>query len=149
MWEGTFYSRPLARSLSKIRPAGSAPDERLMAFFCDRTMRAIDISSHASAVAATLLIVVIICISVDCDAFVLPGDRVVPPGAARQRHHRRQGQKASAGDGGQTELELAVAVRPEYAVMVRGKPVQFNCTATTPTKSNERLHLAFFVSTCT
>jgi len=93
------------------------------------------VSSAALRMARNMLTVAVIltCLSVCGDAYVLPDDLLHAP----TRRHGQRIQKHRRG--------LDVIVKPEYAVMYRTNRVHINCTVTSAT-TNEQAYISFFVS---
>ena len=100
-----------------------------------RGMR-VELASHVVVAA-----IVVTCLSVSGDAYVLPDDVIPPTLTHRHRHEQQQQQHEMVTD--DVELAVTVTVKPQYTVMHRHKTVHISCTATA---TNERPYLSFFVS---
>jgi len=103
---------------------------------------------HAELASQTLVTaaIVVTCLSVVGDTYILPDD-VVSPTLTHYRRHQRQQQHQQQGSVTHDEVvELVVTVQPEYTLMHRRKLVNINCTAEA---MKERPYISFFVSILT
>ena len=97
----------------------------------------VELASHVVVAA-----IVVTCLSVSGDAYVLPDD-VIPPTLTHRHRHEQQQQQQHETVTDDVELAVTVTVKPQYTVMHRHKTVHISCTATA---TNERPYLSFFVS---